>query len=226
MVNNECTKKRIGRPPYFNETEELQLLSIVEENKGGNLRELGTLWVEKFAPNRKPPSSGTVFLTLQRHGYRHKKLKTTSYWTTESETRYQEKDRLDPKTGYPSDLSDEEWNNLQEFVERPGSRGPKPGNIRQQINAMLYISRTGCQWRYLPKDFPPWNTVAKTFYRWKEMGVWDRIHDSLRGKCRQKVGREKQPTMGIIDAQVVKTTEKGGQEDGTKARRRKGESVT
>ena len=72
-----------------------------------------------------------------------------------------------------------------------GQRGPQPINIRQKVNAMLYVSRTGCQWRYLPKDFPPWNTVAKTFYRWKKMGVWDKIHHSLREQCRQKAGREK-----------------------------------
>ena len=198
---------------------------MVEENKGITLRQLAILWIEKFTPKRTPPSPSTISETLKRCGYQHKKLKTISYWTAKSEARYQEKDRLDPKTGYPSDLSDAEWENLREFVERPGQRGPQPINIRQKVNAMLYVSRTGCQWRYLPKDFPPWNTVAKTFYRWKKMGVWDKIHHSLREQCRQKAGREKQPTMGIIDAQAVKTTEKGGQEDGIKARKPKGENV-
>jgi putative transposase len=75
---------------------------------------------------------------------------------------------------------------------------------------MLYIDRTGCQWRYLPHDFPDWQLVAKTFYRWRDKGLWQTVHDTLREQVRVAAGREVSPSVSIIDSQSAKSTESGG----------------
>jgi transposase len=83
-------------------------------------------------------------------------------------------------------------------------------DTREVFNAIRYIDRTGCQWRQLPKDFPPHATVYKYFWEWTRYGVLDRIHQTLLERCRETCGREGDPTAAIIDTQVAKATEKGG----------------
>ena len=82
--------------------------------------------------------------------------------------------------------------------------------MREAANAILYILSTGCQWRYLPKDFPPRSTVYRYFFEWGLDGVLDRIHDSLYAHCRAQAGCEASPSAAIIDSQSVKSAEKGG----------------
>jgi putative transposase len=83
-------------------------------------------------------------------------------------------------------------------------------DMREVVNAILYILRTGCQWRNLPHDFPPWGTVAWYFWLWSNDGTWTRIHDKLRELVRGEAGRESEPSAAIMDSQSVKTTEVGG----------------
>jgi putative transposase len=112
---------------------------------------------------------------------------------------------------YPTDLNDKKWQLIKDLLPPalPGGR-PRKVNLRKVVNAILYISRSGCAWRLLPHDFPPHQTVFGYFRRWIKDQTLSRIHDTLRAWVRQKAGRHKQPTAGSIDSQSVKTTALAG----------------
>jgi len=115
------------------------------------------------------------------------------------------------RKAYPSDLKDAEWELLKPLLPEPKVRGRKRKvNLREIVNAIFYVLRTGCQWDYLPHDFPPADTVYGYFRQWKNDGTWERLNDVLRRKVRQAVGKESEPTAAILDSQAVKTTEEGG----------------
>src|ERR1017187_1372061 len=123
---------------------------------------------------------------------------------------------------YPSDLTDKQWSRLSPLlneprVERHAGGRPRKHEQRRVVDALLYVVKTGCQWRQLPSDFPPWKTVHEHFRAWRDSGVWERIGQTLREQGRKAGGRNATPTVAIIDSQSAKTALKGA------ARLRRGE---
>lgn len=107
-------------------------------------------------------------------------------------------------TNYDSDVSDAGWALIRPFMPRNKPNGTDmTTSMRDMVNALFYQNRTGCQWRYLPKDFPPWSTVAGYYYHWLRDGTWERVLDALRGQERQRQGRTCDPTAGIVDSQAA-----------------------
>jgi putative transposase len=113
---------------------------------------------------------------------------------------------------YPSDLTDLQWCNIEHLVPQPKTGGrPAKYDRRDVLAAVFYLLRTGCSWRMLPHDFPPWETVYAYFRRWQADGTWQRVHDALRDELRVFDGRDEHPTAGILDSQSIKTSSRGGE---------------
>lgn len=123
---------------------------------------------------------------------------------------------------YPSDLTDNEWAQIEPILyegvyRKAGSRGKYPR--REMFNAILYVLRTGCQWTDLPHDFPPWKTVYSQFLRWRDKNLFQKLNTTLNKRLRTLLGRNADPSVGIVDSQSIKTTEKKGSAGSTEVKK-------
>jgi len=127
-------------------------------------------------------------------------------WTETTQAQYR-RDGL----RYASDVSDHEWAEIEALLPPPKKLGrPRTTALREVVNALLYLLTTGCQWRLLPKEFPPFSTVQRFCYRWRDTELWQTINHSLVMRVRAAAGREASPSSGVIDSQSVKSTKAGG----------------
>lgn len=119
------------------------------------------------------------------------------------------------KRSYPSDLSDTEWRTLEPLLGGLSGRGrERRWSTRTVVDAIFYVLKTGCPWRYLPTDFPPWQTVSYHFRQWQQQGRWFKAHEALRRATREQAGRHPDPSAAVLDSQSVKTTAEGARSNG------------
>jgi putative transposase len=119
------------------------------------------------------------------------------------------------RKAYPSDLSEAQWEKLAPLLPQPGPEDrPLEHSRREIINAIFYVLRTGCAWRQLPHDLPPWQTVYWYLRRWQKDGTWERVSSTLRQQVRVQMGREAQPSAVIIDSQSIKSSPVRGTDRG------------
>jgi transposase len=127
-------------------------------------------------------------------------------WTQE-----QRADHEQSGAGFPSDLTDAEWARLEPLIPAasPGGR-PRKTDMRAAMDAILYLLRTGCPWRYLPRDvFPPRSTVYNIFRKFQRDGTWEMIWAELHMALRERLGRQASPSAAVLDSQTIKSAEKG-----------------
>ena len=118
---------------------------------------------------------------------------------------------MQTKKLYPTDLTDSQWNLIKEILPEPARTGrPRELELRQIVNAILYLVRSGIQWRMMPREYPKWQSVYYYFQKWRKDGTWKRVHDTFRAQERRKKGRHKHPTAASIDSQSVEGTLVGG----------------
>jgi len=119
------------------------------------------------------------------------------------------------RRSYSTDLSDAEWRYLEPHVPPPNKRGrPRAHTAREILDAVFYVLKSGCPWRLLPREFPPWETVYCWFRRWRIDGTWEELNAAMRERLRVRLGREVHPSAGVVDSQSTKTTGVGGEQRG------------
>ena len=207
--------RRAGRKPSLNADHTVALRAITQEQPRSSLDEVTR---ELFRRAGVKVSTVTVRKALREAGIERLKpirragVRAAVQGTAPTRYGYTAAHRrADGPSGMNTDLTDAEWALVRDLVERDGRRGaPARYERLPMLNACCYTLRTGCAWRLLPKTFPPWQAVYKSFSRWAAAGVFEAMHDRLRQQWRDRVGKAPEPTAAIIDAQSTRSTAQGG----------------
>jgi transposase len=195
-----------GRPDKFNDSDYAILRAIASEFPLATLAEVGQEMANRTG---KHAHEATIRKALRAAGIKRLRGEDGVKRTPREPTkRYGYNDthrRQDPEQAYPSSLTDTEWERVQDLFESPGGQGKPPMISRRAlVDACCYVVRTGCAWRMLPREFPHWDNVYKTFRRWSAQGKFEQMHDRLREQWREREARQGQPTAAVLDAQSTR----------------------
>jgi transposase len=208
-------KRRPGRKALLTPDHDSVLVAVAHELPRSSLDELTREFNRRCSLS---VCSATVRKALKRAGIRRMRpvRKPTERAAAQGgspvRVGYSARHRRDEgASGMNTDLTDAEWALVSDLFERHGGRGAPPTHSRRVLlNACIYVVRTGCAWRLLPKVFPPWRAVYKAFRGWAWAGTFELMHDRLRQQWRDRIGRTPDPTAAIIDAQSTRSTAQGG----------------
>ena len=214
--------RRAGRPPKFDAAALLVVEQIVRENPSDSLGDLADrielatgIRASEQTLRKRLSELGFVRVVPPRKAPRPVAASEAGEASPEdgTPTRYgygPEHREKAPEALYPHGLSDAEWNLVADLFEDKVRGVPRKYSRRSMVDAMAYAVRGGVPWRMLPREFPPWHMVYKTFHRWSRQGRFERMYDRLRRMWREREGRSAEPTAAVIDAQSVKTSAQGG----------------
>lgn len=203
----------MGRPPKIQGTHEAILVQIVESDPTATLEEIGA---ELLRRTGVTAHEQTLVSTLRRKGIERVASREAVVVETSERgpVRYGYTDahrRLEPEQMYPSCLTDAEWALVRDIFENEGGRGLPPRISRRTlVDACCYVVRTGGSWRMLPKHFPRWQNVYRTFRRWSDQGKFEQMHDRLRAQWREREARNVEPSAAVLDAQSTRGSPQGG----------------
>ena len=203
--------KRIGRPPKVGPDEKRVLIEIIAEDRHATIRHIAAQLAERTGITIHPITLGKIMKRLDI-----RRVRQNRHVSVKPETPrygYQARHRApDASAGYPSSLTDAEWAEVCDLFDPPGQPGRPPRHDRRAVlDGCLYVLRTGCAWRLLPNDFPHWDNVYKTFRRWHQAGLFERLHDRLSIYWRRQMGRQRSPQAAVIDSQSNRHSPQGGE---------------
>jgi transposase len=205
---------KTGRPPKISPQHRELLVRLTQANPTATLRELQAA-LERETGVRA--HEVTISKSLREAGVRRStdspEVRVQSAKPAKKRYGYTEAHRRHaPEQTYPSCLSDAEWALVGDIFDTQGGRGtPAQYSRRLLVDACCYVVRTGGSWRMLPKGFPPWQNVYRTFRRWSAQGKFEQMHDRLRAQWREREGREEEPTAMVLDAQSTRSSPQGGE---------------